>query len=80
MEGGGEAGRGWAMTRPSGGGPSSVRQQTERGGEEERRVRGEAGCSGARVPFIVLERGGGSRSEELDDGQGVHFEVGHFKE
>jgi hypothetical protein len=32
------------------------------------------------VPFIVLERGGGSRSEELDDGQGVHCEVGRFKE
>jgi hypothetical protein len=80
MEGGGEAGRGWAMTRPSGSGPSSVRQQTERGGEEERRVRGEAGCSGTGGAILVLERGGGSRLEELDGGRGVRFEVGHFKE
>jgi hypothetical protein len=32
------------------------------------------------VPFIGLERRGGSRSKELDGGQGVHFEVGRFKE
>jgi hypothetical protein len=32
------------------------------------------------VPFIVLERGGGSRSEELDGGRGLRFEVCHFKE
>jgi hypothetical protein len=80
MEGGGEAGRGWATMRPSGGRPSSVRQQTEHGGEEERRVRGEAGCSGARGAFYSAGEGGGSLSEELDGGQGVRFKVGHFKE
>jgi hypothetical protein len=32
------------------------------------------------VPFIVLEREGGSWSEELDGGRGVHFDVGRFKE
>jgi hypothetical protein len=65
MEGGGEAGHGWAMTRQSGGGLSSVQQQTERGGEEKRRVRGEVGCSGARGAFYRAGEGGGSRSEEL---------------
>jgi hypothetical protein len=58
MEGGGEAGCGWATMRPSGGGPSSVRQQTERGGEEERRMRGEAGCSSARGVFYSAGEGG----------------------
>jgi hypothetical protein len=58
MEGGGEDGRGWAMMRKSGGGPSSVQQQTERGGEEKRRVRGEAGCSGARGVFYRAGEGG----------------------
>jgi hypothetical protein len=58
MEGGGEAGRGWATMRPRGGGPSSVRQQTERGGEEERRVRAEAGCRGARGAFCSAGEGG----------------------
>ncbi len=32
------------------------------------------------VPFIVLEKGRGSRSEELDGGRGVHFNVSRFKE
>jgi hypothetical protein len=33
------------------------------------------------VPFIVLERGGGgSRSEELDGGRGVRFEVSRFED
>jgi hypothetical protein len=57
MEGGGEAGRGWATTRPSGGRPSSVRQQTEHEGEEERRVRGEAGCSGTGGAFYSAGAG-----------------------
>jgi hypothetical protein len=48
---------------------------------EERRVRGEAGCSGARGAFYSAgEGGGGSRSEELDGGRGVHFKVDRFKE
>jgi hypothetical protein len=59
MEGGGEDGRGWAMMRKSGGGPSSVQQQVERGGEKEkRRVRGEAGCSSARGVFYRAGEGG----------------------
>jgi hypothetical protein len=32
------------------------------------------------VPFIGLERRGGSRSKELNGGQGVRFEVGRFKD
>jgi hypothetical protein len=32
------------------------------------------------VPFIGLERRGGGRSEELDGGRGVRFEVGRFKD
>jgi hypothetical protein len=32
------------------------------------------------VPFIGLERRGGSRSEELDGGWGVRFEVGRFED
>jgi hypothetical protein len=32
------------------------------------------------VPFIGLESGGGSRSEELHGGLGVRFEVGRFKD
>jgi hypothetical protein len=80
MEGGGEAGRGWAMMRQSDGGPSSVQQQTEHRGEEKRRLRGEAGCSGARGVFYRAGEGGGSWSEELDGGQRVRFEVGRFED
>jgi hypothetical protein len=32
------------------------------------------------VPFIGLERRGGSWSKELDGGQGVRFEVGRFED
>jgi hypothetical protein len=32
------------------------------------------------VPFIGLERRGGSQSELLDGGRGVRFEVGHFED
>jgi hypothetical protein len=32
------------------------------------------------VPFIGLERRGGSRSEELDGGRGVRCEVGRFED
>jgi hypothetical protein len=32
------------------------------------------------VPFIGLERRGGGRSEELDGGRGVRFEVGRFED
>jgi hypothetical protein len=32
------------------------------------------------VPFIGLERSGGSRSEELDGGRGVRFEVDRFED
>jgi hypothetical protein len=32
------------------------------------------------VPFIGLERRGGGRSEEVDGGWGVHFEVGGFED
>jgi hypothetical protein len=57
MEGGGEAGRGWATMRQSGGGMSSVQQQTEHGGEKKRRVRGEVGYSGARGAFYRAGEG-----------------------
>jgi hypothetical protein len=43
-------------------------------------VRGEAGCSGASGAFYRAREGGGSRSEELDGGRGVCFEVGHFED
>jgi hypothetical protein len=60
-----------------------ARCDSKRSAEERRKgeceVRRVATALG--VPFIVLERGGvGSRSEELDGGRGVRFEVGHFKE
>jgi hypothetical protein len=32
------------------------------------------------VPFIGLERRGGGRSEELDGGRGVRFEVDRFED
>jgi hypothetical protein len=32
------------------------------------------------VPFIGLERRGGSRLEELNGGRGVRFEIGHFED
>jgi hypothetical protein len=59
-----------------------VRCDSKRSAEERRKgecdVRRVAVALG--VPFIVLESGGGSRSEELNDGRGVCFEVGRFKE
>jgi hypothetical protein len=59
-----------------------ARCDSKRSAEERRKgeceVRRVATALG--VPFIVLESGGGSRSEELDGGWGVHFEVDHFKE
>jgi hypothetical protein len=59
-----------------------ARCDSKRSAEESRKgeceVRRVAAALG--VPFIVLERGGGSRSKELDGGRGVHFEVGRFKE
>jgi hypothetical protein len=51
-EGSGEACCSRATTRQSGSGPSSVRWQTEDGGEEKRIVRGEAGCRVLGVPYI----------------------------
>jgi hypothetical protein len=59
-----------------------ARWNSKRSVEERRKgeceVRQVAAAPG--VPFIGLEKGGGSRSEELDGGWGVRFEVGRFED
>jgi hypothetical protein len=53
------------------------RSMKKRGGAGQRNVveNGEV-----EVPFLGLERRGGSRWEELDGGRGVRFEVGRFED
>jgi hypothetical protein len=48
-----------------------VRRQMERGGEEKRRVRGEAGCRVLGVPFI--RPGDEPRGRALFNGDGFEF-------
>jgi hypothetical protein len=54
-----------------------ARRTEKRGGAGQRNVveNGEV-----EVPFIGLERRGGSRSEELDSGRGVRFEVSRIED
>jgi hypothetical protein len=54
-----------------------ARSMEKRGGAGQRNV---VENRRVEVPFIGLERRGGSRSEELDGGRGVRFEVGRFKD
>jgi hypothetical protein len=54
-----------------------ARSTEKRGGVGQRNV---VESGEVEVPFIGLERRGGSRLEELNGGQGVHFEVSRFED
>jgi hypothetical protein len=54
-----------------------ARSMEKRGGAGQHNV---VENSEVEVPFIGLERRGGGRSEELDGGRGVCFEVGRFED